>query len=613
MKKFNYFFAIVLPCLFFNSWAFSLNHTENRSLYDHLFEVNENWRDFKNVIPNQYLSFQTDVERIQMHLDWVEKILRNSENSELSVEQKLNRQNTLDILHQYTLDGNFPINTGHAGRQPYFIDVYGTHCAVGFLVKETGFGHISKAIAEKQNFAYVKEIVSSELVQWSVDFGFTLDELALIQPGYAPAYNYSQVGNGANGSVTCSNSFGNKLIVGGAFTELDGLPCMNVGYYSNNQLSCYGNGIAGKVIGVAENGANGVTVAGKFESNGIIYPLAQFDGNTWTYIEIPNIPNASATCFVSTFNGPQITIAVNAPSIPSGQEIWMYFGSWTKLANVPGVIYDMSFNYSYVFAGHFDSIQMISQSSTNWVQAKNFVSQGSGNWLSATDWVPDTIYSILSQGNTLYLGGYAGAGPNGTALTRIVNGVAQPLLTNTTYYPSTSPLIVKDIANYTNSNLLIGGDLKIYTDFNTFGKNLFTYDLTNSALIPAADLDSTVHTIASFENNYYFGGDFIEESNFWNNGEPLNHLIYLDEPLGLTEETLDLQFALSPNPSKGNLNISNINEETIKSIEILDLQGKICHQTKNTDLNLTYLKAGTYFVRIETTSGATSTKKWVKE
>jgi hypothetical protein len=611
MKTTTIQFLVFFIVFISSNFAFGLNHSVKANLYDHMFEINENWKFHQGEISNESVSFKGDIERIQTHLLLVEKSLRNVEVSDLTKQQFSNRLKTLNILHQYALDGKFPINTGHSVRQPYFIDIYGTHCAVGFLVKETGFAEISKAISKKQNFAYVKEIVSPELVKWSEDFGFTLEELAWIQPGYAPSYNFTQAGKGSNGSVTCSKSSGNKLIVGGVFTELDSLPCLNVGYFSNNQLSCYGNGISGKVIGVAENGVNGVIVAGEFESNGVIYPLAKYDGTNWTYIEIPNVPNASATSFECILNGLDIKIAIHAPSISNGQEIWYLMGGWNKMAFVPGVVYDMDFSYSPVFAGHFDSIQMTN--TNNWVVAKNFVTTNiAGNWSTTTDWVPDTIYSVLSQGNTLYLAGYAGISPNGTALMRFVNGVAQPLLTNTTYPGNTTSLCVYDFIQAPNLSLLIGGDLKIYTDWGTYGQNLFTYDLANSTLTPLAILDSTVRTIANFESKFYFGGDFTEESNFWNNGEPLNHLIYLDEMLSLTEEKIELHFEISPNPSNGNLNITNINDELIKSIEILDLQGKICHSAKTTNLNLAHLKAGTYFVRIETTTGSTSTKKWVK-
>jgi len=599
---------------FLVSNTFGLDYRVNSKLYNHLFEINKNWQLHQNEVPNELISFHSDRERIQMHLLLVEKSLRNTHSGKRTDQQNQNRATSLDILHTYALAGKFPINTGHKTRQPYFIDNFGTHCAVGFLVKETGFPEISKAISETQNFAYVKEIVSPELVKWSVEYGFTLEELAWIQPGYAPTQTYSQVGGGTNGNVTCSKSSGNRLLVGGDFTELDSLPCLNVGYYSDNHLSCFGNGIAGKVIGIREFGVNGVIVGGEFESNGVIYPLAKFDGNTWTYIEIPNVPNARATCFTDFLSGPligpEMAVSVSAPSIPNGQEVWFFQGGWFEFAYVPGVIYDMALGNSVIFAGQFDSIQ-IQNSGLNpsWFQAKNFVVDNSGNWISSSDWVPDTIFSILTQGNTIYLGGYAGINPNGTALTRYVNGVTQPLITNTNY-PYSDPKTVRDIAQASNSNLIIGGDLNISTNWGTYGRGIFTYDYSNSVLTPYADLDTTVNTIAFFNDKYYFGGIFTK--NQFSTTQNKNHLIVLNGYVGI-EETANLNYTLSPNPSTGNLNISNINQASIKSIEILDLQGKICHESQTTELDLAHLKSGTYLVRVVATDGSSTTKKWVKE
>jgi len=609
MKKALLFVVLIFSV---SASAFALQHKNTSSVYEHMLEINKNWQKGHAQNYNQLISFESDIDRIQMHLLFVEQALLAKSTKHLSEKQKLNRVDMLGVLHSYALNKLFPINTGHSVRQPYFIDNFGTHCAVGFLVKKSGFGDISKAIAEKQNFAYVREIVSPDLAQWSKVFGFTLEELAWIQPGYAPSQTYSQVGGGTNGNVTCSKSFGNRLIVGGDFTELDSLPCLNVGYYSNNQLSCYGNGIAGKVIGISELGANGVIVAGEFESNGVIYPLAKYDGNAWTYIEIPNVPNARATSFTSLLAGPifapQIVVSVNAPSIPNGQEVWFLQGGWQKVAYVPGVIYDIGFSNSFVLAGAFDSIEVQNSSSIPyWIPAKNFVIENFGTWSSSTDWVPDTIFSVLTQGNTIYFGGSAGVSPNGTALMRYVNGVSQPLITNTNY-PYSDPKTVRDIAMGPNSTLLIGGDLNISTDWAIYGRGIFTYDFSNSILTPVAYLDSTVNTIAFFNDKYYFGGVFTK--NHYSTIQDKNHLILLNGYLGITEENLVVEFSLSPNPSKGNLSIKGTN---INKVEILDPMGKIIHTGNKTEMDLHHLPAGIYLVRITDQTGNAGTKRWIKE
>ena len=581
-----------------------------------MLEINENWSKVDAVNYKKMVSFQSDIDRIQMHLLLVEKELLAKSISHLSEKQKMNRLNMLKVLHDYALSKIFPKNTGHSFRQPYFIDNFGTHCAVGFLVKESGFGQISKAISEKQNFAYVKEIVSPELVKWSRDFGFTLDELAWIQPGYPPSQTYSQVGGGTNGSVTCTrtgyNNSTGDLIFGGDFTELDGFPCLNVGYYSNNQLGCFGNGIAGKIIGVGQEITGEIFVGGEFLNNGVKYPIAKYDGTTWSYIDIPGVPNANANCFYSSNNGHTL-VSISAPSILSGEEIWFYSqNTWTKKAAVEGKIFALDYGMSISYAGNFDQIELFENNIGTSMSAKNFVSFFQGSWVAGQTGVPDTIKSVYSFYNSLYLGGVSPSSSNDVVLSKYLNGIAQPLLLNSDFDTTFGNPEIKVIKHYPNSSLVLGGSF-VAPQFGvgTFGQNLLIYDLMSSSYKVSSLLNEPVLTISWINYKLYLGGEFTK--NFNSTVENKKHLVTMDGYAGITEENLDLQITLSPNPSQGNLNIANIKEEDIKTIEILDLQGKICHSAKTTNLNLTPLKAGTYFVRIETTTGSRSTKKWVKE
>ncbi len=597
-------------CLTTNIWA--IQAKSSAKLYDHLVDVNKNWSKVDPAFFQEYVRFHNDIDRIQRHLLEVENLLRRSNVNSDSPEAMQKRSQMLDVLHVYALKGKFPVNTHHSARQPYFIDEFGTHCAVGYLVKESGFPEISLAISKTQNYAYVAQIQSKELLQWCVDFGFTLDELALIQPGYPPTQSYSQVGGGTNGSVTCSKTHSNRLYIGGNFSELDSLPCLNVGFYENNQLSCFGNGISGKIIGISEFGANGVIVAGEFESNGTIYPIAKYDGSNWSYVAIPSVPNAKATSFVCTNNGLDMKISVSSPSIIGGQEVWFFIGSWVKLAFVPGIVHAMNFDYSSIFGGHFDSVQITNASTPYWVSANNFVVANNGNWESASTWVPDTVFTILSQGNSVYLGGHAGSGSYGTALCKFLNGVAQPLISNSTT-SSPLPLVVKCLSKYSETKMFVGGQLEPYPLFGTYGKNLMMYDLFNSTITPIALLDSTVLTVSNVQGRYYFGGDFTKYEHSPLYSMPLNHLIVLDEALGLTVFSKIKSIDIYPNPSPGNLKISGIQSHELKTIEIFNTQGKSVLKSEDMQIDAPTLEAGIYLVRINLQNGQTAQKRWVKQ
>jgi hypothetical protein len=153
---------------------------------EQLETVNSYWKGREVSIPilNERVAFATDIERIQLHLELVEKNLRETDVSALSPAQRVNRKTCLDILHTYMEKGVFPMNICHTERTPYFIDHLGTACAVGHLIIETGHGELAKRISVENNFAYVRDLHYPELQHWANTYGFTLEELMWIQPGY---------------------------------------------------------------------------------------------------------------------------------------------------------------------------------------------------------------------------------------------------------------------------------------------------------------------------------------------------------------------------------------------------------------------------------------------
>jgi len=124
-------------------------------------------------------------ERIEAHLAHVELTLRARDVCHLGSEQRAARAASLDRLRVYREAGVFPRNTRHPDEYlPYFIDDYGTACAVAHLVIASGSGDLAQAVASGENHAYVPDMTTSGLVAWAEASGFTIDELAMIQPSY---------------------------------------------------------------------------------------------------------------------------------------------------------------------------------------------------------------------------------------------------------------------------------------------------------------------------------------------------------------------------------------------------------------------------------------------
>ena len=77
------------------------------------------------------------------------------------------------------------------------------------------------------------------------------------------------------------------------------------------------------------------------------------------------------------------------------------------------------------------------------------------------------------------------------------------------------------------------------------------------------------------------------------------------------EESHLPDFALYPNPAFTTLNITNY--ETIKAVEILDVQGRVVLQSVNLPLDLSSMSKGIYWVQIDTMDGQLTFEKLVVE
>jgi hypothetical protein len=127
--------------------------------------------------------------RIQIHLQFVEQLLRQREVTGLTCEQQYNRLAVLDLLHAYWEQGVFPNNYDYPNeRRPCFIDREGNICAVGYLIRETAGAAVSDAINEAHQYDYITDMKEEVIVQWAAEYGLTVEECAMIQPSYGPAY-----------------------------------------------------------------------------------------------------------------------------------------------------------------------------------------------------------------------------------------------------------------------------------------------------------------------------------------------------------------------------------------------------------------------------------------
>ncbi len=263
------------------------------NIYLKLVELNACWAEQPDIDKLSYPECDDRSERewIRTHLTLVEQTLRARSTAHLSEEQKDKRTQALNYLNQYLNEGNFPVNDQYHYRTPIFIDKYDNFCAVGYLVKATGFEQVSRKIAATTNLAYVREMNYPELFAWASEYGFTVDELAWIQPNYHfyPGETANPVGKGTNG-IVCEmyvSLSGNRLYVGGNFTTVDSQIVANSIAYITDSANVYswhsmGVGVNGPVYAIQEFD-NKVFIAGNFNKSGTtaMSSVAHWDGSAW--------------------------------------------------------------------------------------------------------------------------------------------------------------------------------------------------------------------------------------------------------------------------------------------------------------------------------------------
>ncbi len=163
----------------------SATSLQARTLFQQMCAFNPNWKNYEVQIPRENERFFTsDQPYIQAHLGFVLEILKTAELKDLNAKQQIERANLIEVLGVYREAGIFPVNYYCSERIPVFIDEMDRHCAVGYLMKMSGYEKLAQKIAKQDNYIWVKDISDSEAIAWQQFSGFTFEELKLIQGAY---------------------------------------------------------------------------------------------------------------------------------------------------------------------------------------------------------------------------------------------------------------------------------------------------------------------------------------------------------------------------------------------------------------------------------------------
>jgi hypothetical protein len=124
--------------------------------------------------------------RLRSHFRRVLLELEARDTGHLAAPQRQARAHLIRELARYARLGRFPKNLDFPGaRVPYFVDAFGTRCAMAHLIEATGERAFVARIAGSTNNALVRELAGDlELIAWLERVGLTAAEAARIQPSY---------------------------------------------------------------------------------------------------------------------------------------------------------------------------------------------------------------------------------------------------------------------------------------------------------------------------------------------------------------------------------------------------------------------------------------------
>jgi hypothetical protein len=574
-------------------------------------EVNSEWKNNTDgVLLTSFSDFKnnrTFDDWIATHLMLVEKTLRQRSMEQLNDEQKKNRLNLLDGLNGYWHSSTFPKNDYLTYKNPVFIDRHGNYCAVGFLMKQSGADALARAIDADNKFVYVKNIKTNGVKEWAKKNGFTIDELAWIQPGYPVTFSVDFLSEGLNGTVNCMlvDSVTQEFFAGGSFTSSTrGATCNGIAQYISGIAGWdwvgLGNGVNGTVKTIIKFN-NKLYVGGSFTMAGSVAALnvAAYDLTSGQWEAVGSLDNTVNSLIVYNNEIYAGGIFSNYFSKWDGNQWQDINQGWLTNAEIRTLeVYDNMI----MIGGNFEL--------PTGALRKNVATYDGVQMLNAGFGTPTPVNDFVIHKDTLYAALDFVYGNDSCALSRYENfdwvNVLDP-----TNFPD-DYLSGKSIQHLlsVNDRLFCSGYFYVYA-FTQYGNNIMEYKpglSSGSNCIPLMLTDSTIYTIELMNNLISFGGAFNTTGSLHHIGQLTSVTIGMDEISNNTSNKINVY----PNPAVSHINVNvkdfiNANEY---QITISDITGReiyrepVSRQTFSMDLSFKNLN-GIYLLRIVDGDGIT--------
>jgi Secretion system C-terminal sorting domain len=570
------------------------------SLYQLSNTVNKEWLQHQNEfeqIDQKNIELKSSKQLIQFHLLQVVNILSKNNIESLSISAQQNRKMLLAKLKTYAEAGLFPINTFLSYTNPVFIDDYNTHCAVGFLMQQSGCEGLAQEINASQRFAFIKEIKNAKVQDWAAEFGFTIDELAWIQPSYPAFKTMGKIAEGVNGTVLAMIAIDtNHFVIGGDFTaELkNNTTCNHIAMVSfeNNvwQITPMQNGVNGPVYALFRDNTN-IIIGGHFTSaNGVaVNNIAQFDllSGSQPYSAIGSL-DSTVLCIIKYDN-----------KIFAGGQFLNYIkywqnNTWNNLQYnliASGEVRTLEvFNGELYIGGKFDI--------ATGAPRKNIAKYSTLNGMGISNFgCPTPVNDFCIFKNDLLAACDFYEYTDTCALAKLGNNDWE-ILIKPTLFSSFSGNAIKTFIKQ-DTNLYFGGDF-ISNTLMYSGTNIAKVFAANGVFItqPITTLDKPVNIGLSANNKILFAGDFINNQSVQSSqSQAVNRIAYLDFiPLSIRNFKNDFDFNVYPNPTHSSISIQSNEDVSNADYIIYNQQGQLVMTGKvnGKSINISNLNIGLY-------------------
>lgn len=583
----------------------------NPTTLQQLSSVNVQWqkqKDIDKVLSETNVSSnRSHIDLIALHLQLVENTLKIRSVTHLTAKQQANRNDLLQKLNSYWKAKRFPVNDYLPYKSPVFIDRFGTHCAVGYLMQQSGYEYLAREIDSKQKFAYVHDIKVNGVKQWANEHGFSIDELAWIQPGYWVTNTAFDLDSGVNGQVNAIafDQGGSSIYVAGEFNTAGGT-------VAANNIAVYQSGFAGWFWMALGNGVNGKIKAMVIHNNQIIVggSFTQANGLAANHIAIYDLISGQWQSMGS------IDSTVNALTVYNN-EIYAGGNFQSKLAKWDGSSWinanQIGFygnevrtlkviNNELIIGGDFELPTGALRKNVVGFDGTQFIYMGFGTTTPVNDIAlyNGRIYAacdVVNGNDTCALALFNAANNDWEKVILPLNGLG-----NSFSGEKICALAVN------GSEMLCGGSFMVGSGLY-FGQNILRFQQNSSSpandytISPILFLDSTVNTISLLGSLAYFGGDFITN----NASNTLNHIAYFDVLTGInSKHSINAsELEVYPNPANDFINVAiNFTVNSGDVIIVNDIIGnEIWRIPLNTEDNkvsipVTSLSSGIYHVNL---------------